>query len=103
MSYFHDATVTHQGRTFHFSAEAGRAVESPGQYWVGPGHPSTWLAVAVFEEVRRELGGAPEAVALEVAAKAMGMPVDRLVSSITWQEQYMRWHDGDPEYRILSG
>lgn len=102
MSYFHDATVTHGSLTFSLSAEEGRALESPSDGWHAPGDPSSTLAVEVFHAAQLKVASAPEAVALDLAAKALGITVERLRSIIRWQEEYMRWHDGDPDYRVLS-
>jgi hypothetical protein len=102
MSYFQDATVTHEGSTFSLSAEKGRALESGAYSWHGPGDPSSWLAVDVFNAARRTAASAPEAVALELAAKALGITVESLHTIIRWHEEYMRWHDGDSDYRVLS-
>jgi hypothetical protein len=102
MSYFHDATVTHEGSIFYFSAEEGEALGSTAYSWQGPGDPSSWLAVDVFYAARRKAAGAPEAVALELTAQALGISVERLGSIIRWHEEYMRWHDGDSAYRVLS-
>lgn len=100
-SYFQDAEVAWGGVTFHFSVADGRALENPGNYWHGPADPSTWLAVAVFIEARRRVGEAGDGVALELAAQALGITVEQLRSSIEWHEQYMRFHDGDDDYRVL--
>lgn len=100
-SYFQDAAVEWGGQTFHFSAADGRALESKGNYWHGPADPSTWLAVAVFLEARQRVGEAGNEAALELAAKALGITAEQLRSSIEWHEQYMRFHDGDYDYRIL--
>ena|ERR1700742_4342985 len=100
-SYFQDAAVEWGGQTFHFSAADGRALESKGNYWHGPADPSTWLAVAVFLEARQRVGEAGNSVALELAAQALGITAEQLRSSIEWHEQYMRFHDGDYDYKIL--
>lgn len=100
-SYFQDAEVEWGGSTFHFSAADGRALESRGDYWHGPADPSTWLAVAVFIEARQRVGEAGDGVALELAAKALGITVEQLRGKIEWHEQYMRFHDGDYDYRVL--
>lgn len=100
-TYFHDAAVESGGRTYYFNVSDGRALESAGNYWHGPGAPSTWLAVAVFLEARQRVGEAGDDVALELAAKALGTTVEQLRGSIEWHENYMRWHDGDPDYRVL--
>lgn len=102
MSYFQDATVTYQGRVYHFPAEKGRALESHLNYWHRPGDPSSWLGVAVFERAREKVKGAPQRVALKLAAQAMGITVEKLRALIRWHEQYMRWHDGIPDYQVLK-
>jgi len=102
MSYFHDATVTHEGSSYSFSAAEGEALGGTAYSWQGPGDPSSWLAVDLFNAARRKAAGAPEAVALELTAQALGVTVERLESIIRWHEEYMRWHDGDSDYRVLS-
>jgi hypothetical protein len=52
-------------------------------------------------EARRRVRGAPDKVALELAAKVLGIAVEKLLANIEWRENYMRWHDGDPDYRVL--
>ena len=94
MSYFQDATVTHEGSTYYLSAEEGCALESGAYSWQGPGDPSSGLAVDVFNAARLKAADAPEVVALELAAKALGITVDSLDSIMRWHEEYMRWHDG---------
>ena len=101
VSYFQDAVVEWGGKTFHFSAADGRAIESQGNSWHGPADPSTSLAVSVFLEARRRVGEAGNEVALELAGKALGITAEQLRGSIEWYEQYMRFHDGDYEYSIL--
>jgi hypothetical protein len=100
-SYFRDAVVESGGRTYHLSVEDGRAIESAGNYWHGPGDPSSWLIVATFLEARRRVGEAGTDVALELAAKALGITVEKIRQGIDWHEHYMQWHDGDPDYKIL--
>jgi len=100
-SYFRDAEIEYEGRTYSFSAEEGRALEHGSQYWHPEGAPSSWLAVAAFEAVRERMGDVPDAAALELTARAMGITVEKLRDSIEWHENYMRWHDGDPTYHVL--
>jgi hypothetical protein len=97
MSYFHDATVTHEGSTFELSAAEGRALESGAYSWQGPADPSSSLVVDVLQVARLKAAGAPEAVALELASRALGITVERLDEIVRWHEEYMRWHDGQPD------
>jgi hypothetical protein len=99
--YFHDATVASGDQTYHFSVEDGRAIQNAGNYWHRPGDPSTWLAVAVFLEARQRVGAAGDQIALELAAKALGTTVERLRGNIEWNENYMRWHEGYEDYKVL--
>ncbi len=101
MSYFVDAVVEFGGQSFCFTAEDARGFEDSLNYWHRPGDPSTWLSVTIFEEARRKVKGAPDEVALELAAKVLGISVEKLRANIEWHENYMRWHDGDPDYRVL--
>jgi hypothetical protein len=97
MSYFQDATVTHEGSTFELSAAEGRRLESGAYSWQGPGDPSSSLAVDVLQVARLKAAGAPEVVALELASQALGITVERLHEIVRWHEEYMRWHDGQPD------
>lgn len=102
MSYFQDAWVTCQGQEYRLSAEEGRALETRSlNYWHGPGDPSSWLGVAVFQLAQQKVE-APQRVALELAAAALGITLERMRALIRWHEQYMRWHDGDLTYRVLE-
>ena len=101
MSYFVDAVIEYEGHAFHFSAAEGRAFEDSLNYWHGAGDPSTWLSVTIFMEARRRVNGAPDEAALELAAKVLGIAIENLRAKIEWHENYMRWHDGDPGYRVL--
>ena len=101
MSYFVDAVVEFEGQSFRFSAEEGRRFEDSLNYWHHAGDPSTWLSVAIFIEARARTKGAPDEVAQELAAKVLGISVEKLRANIEWHENYMRWHDGDPDYRVL--
>ena len=101
VNFFHDAVVESAGTRYHFSVEDGRMLERAGNHWHGPGDPSTWLVVAVFWVARQRVGGAGDAVALELTARALGITVAQVRSSIEWHEQYMQWHDDDPDYKVL--
>jgi len=101
-TWFQDASIQLEERIVQFTAEEGRRLESPVQYWHGPGRPSSWLGAAVCLAVKEKMPDAALAAVLDLASEAMGMTVDALQSLIEWHENYMRWHDGDPEYRLFS-
>lgn len=101
MSYFVDALVVDEDRAFHFSAEDARVFEDSLNCWHGPGDPSTWLSVAIFMEARQRVNSHSDKVALELAAKVLDISVEKLRANIEWHEQYMRWHDADPDYSVL--
>lgn len=92
-SYFHDAEVEHEGRTVRLPADEARREQSRGNYWHGPGDPSTWLAAALFCAVRARLD-LPVPVALTLAARSLGVTEEALRGKLEWHENYMRWHDG---------
>ena len=97
MSYFQNATATHEGTTFELSAAEERTLENGAHSWQGPGDPSSWLAVDVLHAARLKAAGAPEAIALELASQALGITVERLDEIVRWHEEYLRWHDGQPD------
>jgi hypothetical protein len=99
--YFHDAAVEAGGQTYRFSVEDGRELERSGNYWHGPGDPSTWLVVAVFLQARQRVGAAGDDTALELTAQALGTTGDRVRGAIEWHEHYMQWHDADDDYKVL--
>jgi hypothetical protein len=101
MSYFQDAKVEFEGRIFRFSADEAQALEDAANCWHGPGDPSSWLAVALFIETREKVQDAPVDVSLDLAAQVLGITVESLRSLIEWHEQYMQWHDGDPDWAVL--
>jgi hypothetical protein len=100
-TYFYDAVVEAGGQRYHFSIADGQALERAGNAWHGPGDPSTWLIVAVFWAARQRVGAAGDSVALALTAQALGITLEQVRAGITWHEQYMRWHDDDPDYRVL--
>jgi hypothetical protein len=102
MSYFQDAEVRFEGNYFSLTAEGASSLESPFNYWHGPGDPSTWLCAAVVRRSLEIVNGAPNAVALELAAGALGISVDKLSRAIEWHEQYVRWHDGNEGYSVFE-
>ena len=100
-NYFHDGEVLIDGQSYRFAASDARTIESTANYWHGPSDPSTWLAVAVALEAQRRVGDGRDAAALDLAAQVLGITVDRLRGLITSHEEYMRWHDGDPDYTVF--
>ena len=100
-SFFFDASVEASGVTITLSADDCRPIQNGLNYWHGPGDPSTWLTVAIFLEARRRVGGTDNAAAFELAAQALGVSAQKVSDSIEWHENYMRWHDGDPDYSVL--
>jgi hypothetical protein len=100
-SFFRDAEIVHDGRVYRFSAAEGKRQQSRGNYWHCEGDPSTWLSVSVVLAVRRKYSKLPSEQLLELGAKALGVTASKLRASIEWHENYMRFHDGDPDYRVL--
>lgn len=101
MSNFKDAVVELDGQMLTFSAAEGEAQEDTGNYWHGPGDPSTWLSVAIVRVVQCKYPTLANAPALDLAAQNLGITVEKLLANIDWHEHYMQWHDGDPDYRVL--
>ena len=98
-SYFErDVTVSHEGRTFTLTLAEQRGCEARGNFWHDKGDPSSSLTADVVRVARRKCEGAPESVARELAARALGIPVTKVDTNLEWHENYMRWHDGDSKY-----
>ena len=102
MCRFHDITIEHEGRLYSLRAEEGEELLCGSQYWAAEGAPSSWLAVAGFRHVRETFPYLEQKIHLLLAAGFMGITLEKLVSSIRWHEQYIRWHDGDDEYAVLE-
>lgn len=97
-----DVSVQYEGRTLTFTLAEQQALVSRGNYWHGAGDPSSWLSVATFFAVRRKHPTIGESEALDLASAALGVSRDKLIATIRWHEQYMRWHDGDHSYTVLD-
>jgi len=96
-----DATIERDGVSYLLTLAEQNALVTTGNYWHTKGNPSSWLAVATFEAARRKYPKTPNEVTLELAALALGIDSQALISAIQWHENYMRWHDGDPDYSVL--
>ena len=83
--------------TFEMSAAEGHTLENGAYSWLGPGDPSSSLAVDVLHAARLKAAGAPAAVALDLASRALGISLERLHEIVRWHEEYLRWHDGQPD------
>ncbi|MBN2554454.1 MAG: hypothetical protein JXA97_00825 [Anaerolineales bacterium] len=101
MSFFQDAEIAYKGDVYRFSAEEGRALESPTQYWHGTGKPSSWLGAAVCLAVRAKYAQVPLEIVLGLSAGSLGISRLELDMLIEWHENYMRWHDGDRSYTLF--
>ncbi len=101
MSHFKPSRVEHEGRVLELAPDELDPLVSPGDYWHGVGSPSTWLAVSVFTKARSKYPGVPNEPLLALAGAAMGITAQALRGLIEWNENYMRWHDGDDGYKVL--
>lgn len=101
-SYFTaDARVEHDGRVFELTLGEQTALLRGSSSWHGPGDPSTWLCADLFGAIVRKYPDLPHGVAVELAARAFGIPRDKVIQRIRWHENYVRWHDG-VEYSVLD-
>jgi hypothetical protein len=99
--FFRDGVVTHEGRTYALSAAEVAASQGPGPYQHSPGDPSTWLCVSVFTTVRARFPALPTETLLDLTGQTLRTDAAKLRGAIEWNENYMRWHDGDDGYRVL--
>jgi hypothetical protein len=101
VSYFQDGMIIEDGSVFRFSAEEAQALVSVENYWLGPGDPSSWLAVAVISAIRVKFETLEKRATLVLAARVLGISQERLTAILQWHEKYMRWYGGDPDYKAL--
>lgn len=99
---FQSASLVHEGAALTVEPKHLADLIRGSSRWLGPKDPSSWLVVDVFDRVRRKNKAVPEGVILELCALAMGLTRDKIVSSIRWHENYMRFHDGDYDYKVLK-
>ncbi|MBN1411487.1 MAG: hypothetical protein JW969_11635 [Spirochaetales bacterium] len=100
--YFNTTPVIIDGKSFELNKSDLESQYTDLNYWHGEGDPSSWLAVSIFNSAARKYPGIGEKIHLKIAAHALNISTRKLISSIKWHEQYMRWHDGDPDYSILE-
>jgi hypothetical protein len=89
--------LSNDGKIYKLTLEEQKACEGPSD-WHGPTDPSSWLCAKIFSTAKAKTGDRELAFAL--GAKALGIPVESLRSSIEWHINYMRFHDGDPDYDL---
>jgi hypothetical protein len=68
--------------------------KSPSNYWNGEGDPSTWLMEKIFNFVKKKYVNEPKSVQKKIASHLLNITEDRLSSSLDWNKQYIKWHDG---------
>lgn len=88
-----DVSIEREGRSITFTLAEQKALETRGNYWHGPGDPSSWLSVKTFTTVRSKHELSDED-ALLLASLALGITREKLIGAIRWNDQYMAWHDG---------
>lgn len=105
MSYFKDGKVTFEGRTILFTKEEAAQYENTGNYWHGEGDPSSWLTITILRLAFERIQPAPREKAIDLAyqltAQVLGISRYKVEQSVSWHENYMRWHDGDDSYSVF--
>ena len=101
-SYFVDAEIRFNGRTYHLKKSTSDRWVDRGYYWHLKGSPSSWLCVESFRNLRSKFKSLPQDAVLKLLALGMEITVTKLINAIKWHEKYMRWHDGDHEYAVLE-
>lgn len=101
-SFFVDAELEHAGTTYRLPKSEADALVSRGSYWHLEGDPSSWLCVRTFQYLRSKFPALPQSAVLELEARAMAISAGEVRGAIEWSENYMRWHDGDPDYAVLD-
>jgi hypothetical protein len=85
------------GKIYKLSLAEQKACEGPSD-WHGPSDPSSWLCAKIFSAAKAKTNDRELAFAL--GAKALGLSIGKLRSSIEWHVNYMRFHDGDDSYDL---
>jgi hypothetical protein len=102
MSHFQPVELTVDSRTYVITTAEMAPLVSAGDYWHGEGDPSSWLTVSVFHYLRRRFPEAPQDLRLDLTARCLGISVETVLNNIAFNENYMRFHDGDDSYRVLD-
>jgi hypothetical protein len=89
--------VSKDGKIYELTLDEQKACEGPSD-WHGPGDPSSWLCAKIFSAAKSKTNDRD--LAFELGAKALGIPVEKLRSTVEWHVNYMRWHDGDDSYDL---
>ncbi len=87
----HAGEVTVEGRTWKVEAHELEELD----YALSHG---SWQVADLYPKVKARTGSIEAGVAL--TALLLGTTVESVRGSLEWHEQYMRWHDGDPDYSI---
>ena len=101
-SYFVDAVIEFNGRSYHLKKSTADRWVSATNNWHNEADPSTWLCEKAFNALRKRFKSLSQDEVLALLAKAMKITVEQLVNAIKWHEEYMRWHEDLPEYRVLD-
>ena len=101
-SYFVDAEIEFKGRVYHLKKSTADRWVSATNTWHNEADPSTWLCEKAFSALRKKFKPLSQDAVLVLLAKAMKITVEQLVNTIKWHEEYMRWHEGMPDYRVLD-
>lgn len=59
----------------------------------------SWRVAGLYPTMKARTGSIDGGLAL--TAMLLGTTVESVRGSLEWHEQYMRWHDADPDYTIL--
>ena len=101
-SYFVDAVIEFNDKSYLLKKTTADRWVSEGNYWHSKAEPSTWLCEKAFSALKKKYQSLSQEALLALLAMAMEISVEKLVNAIRWHEEYMRWHEGIPEYSVLD-
>ena len=91
-AYFKRIKITFECKDYFFTEE--ELSELSMDYWHFEGDPSSWLCASTYQKALEKCKDvpAPEPLAMELAAKTLGITEEKLQSSLDWNRHYLDWH-----------
>ena len=96
LSYYNrKAKIEHQGQEYSFSEEDFKYLNRSLNYWHHSKSPSSWLCCSTVDHAGMKFGKIlPRNMLIRLCADTLNISVQKLESTLTWNANYMAWHDG---------
>ncbi|MBN2693450.1 hypothetical protein JXR93_02205 [bacterium] len=109
LSYFNLTPFIYSESSYILPQKDIEELFSSSNYWHSKTDPSSWLIVSLFYTVSSFLKNKSnkieneELLAIDITAHLLNQTRVQVISTIQWQENYYRFHDGDYSFSILKG